>query len=75
MYKNLGVIDRLLRFILMDFVLGYSLAGLELSDFWADACLLFSIYLILTILAAYSPIYYLFDWNTRIYESPIETPQ
>ena len=69
MYKNLGSSDRLIRFVLMDFLLGFSLSGIDLSPWLANACFMLSMYLLLTMLAAYSPLYYLFGWDTKSAES------
>ncbi|MEO0778428.1 MAG: DUF2892 domain-containing protein [Bacteroidota bacterium] len=72
MYNNLGSSDRLIRFVLMDFLLGFSLSGIDLYPWLANTCFMLfmlSMYLLLTMLAAYSPLYYLFGWDSKSAES------
>ena len=65
MKKNIGISDRLIRFVLMDLLLGASYYGISLPLFWANLTFIISLGLIFTILIPYSPIYHLLGISTR----------
>ena len=64
MKKNIGITDRIIRFVAIDLLMGFSLSGLEVSAVYTNAAFLLSIGLALTILTAYSPIYHLLGIKT-----------
>lgn len=65
MKKNIGIEDRIIRFVLFDGLLGVTLAGFELSAGWNTAIFIASLYILMTLIFGYSPLYHLFNWNTR----------
>ncbi len=65
MKKNLGVTDRIIRFVLMDIMMGLSLAGIEMPQYLANTAFMISFYLVVTLIAGYSPLYHLLGLNTR----------
>ena len=71
--KNLGVTDRIIRFVIVDLLLGTSYLGMDLPQGLLLSAFIASLLLILTILIGYSPIYHAMGWNTL--ESKPETPQ
>ena len=64
MKKNVGITDRIIRFVFMDLLLGMCLWGMNVPDWFSNLSFIVSIYLVFTILFGYSPIYRLFDFNT-----------
>ena len=71
--KNLGVTDRIIRFVLVDLLLGSSYLGIELPQPLLLAAFIISLLLIITIIIGYSPIYHVLGWNTR--ESSTESTE
>jgi len=71
MKKNVGVTDRIIRFVFMDLLLGMCLWGLTVPLWVANISFIVSIYLIITIIFAYSPIYHLLKYDTK--EEKIKT--
>lgn len=64
MKKNLGITDRIIRFVAIDLLLGFSLMGYDIPPHLANAAFIISAFLALTIILAYSPIYHLFHIST-----------
>ena len=65
MKKNLGITDRIVRFVIFDVLLGATYLGIELPVGWAYASFIVSVLLLISIITGYSPIYHLIGWNTR----------
>lgn len=65
MKKNVGVTDRIIRFVFMDLLLGMCLWGMQVPSWFANFSFIISIYIVFTILFGYSPIYQIFDFTTR----------
>ena len=64
MKKNVGVTDRIIRFVIMDLLLGMCLWGMNVPGWMANASFIISIYLVFTMIFAFSPIYMLFRFST-----------
>ena len=71
--KNIGIEDRIVRFVVMDFLLGASFLGIELDPFWTNASFILSIILVITIIIGYSPIYHLLGISTKYVKPEEET--
>lgn len=65
MKKNLGIADRIVRFVLVDFLIGSAYMGFEIPGAWSTAAFIFAIVLVFSIIVGYSPVYHLFGWSTR----------
>lgn len=63
--KNLGISDRIIRFVLFDFTIGLPLAGGDLPDWLKMTLLITSIILLITIVIAICPFYKIFGISTR----------
>ncbi len=64
MKKNLGITDRIIRFVAIDLLLGFSFLGYDIPMYWANTAFVISAFLAITIIIAYSPIYHLFNIST-----------
>ncbi len=64
MKKNIGFIDRLIRFLIMDFLMGYYLFGAEIPVWLTQVFLVLSLGLFITVIFGYSPLYHLFKYDT-----------
>ncbi|MGA0283529.1 MAG: YgaP family membrane protein [Saprospiraceae bacterium] len=64
MNKNVGVTDRIIRFVFMDLLLGMCLWGMNVPLWFANFSFVFSIYLVFTMITGYSPIYMLLKFST-----------
>lgn len=64
MKKNTGITDRIIRFVLMDLLLGMSLWGLDVPMWFANTSFILSGYLVFTMLFAYSPLYAVIGFST-----------
>lgn len=64
MKKNIGISDRLVRFVLMDLLLGLSYLGMEIPPQILGISFIVSLYLIFTFIIGYSPLYHLFGIKT-----------
>jgi hypothetical protein len=73
MKKNIGITDRIIRFVVIDVLLGLSFLGQDIPPYLATAAFIISILLAITIIIAYSPIYHVIGIST-IEESNKETP-
>lgn len=65
MKKNVGITDRIIRFVFMDLLLGMSLWGMNVPAWFTNFSFILSIYLIITIIFGYSPLYHIFDFSTK----------
>ena len=65
MKKNVGITDRIIRFVFMDLVLGMCLWGMNVPNWLANFSFILSIYIVFTILFGYSPLYHAFNFSTR----------
>ena len=65
MKKNLGISDRIIRFVAIDFLLGFSFLGYEIPEIYATLAFIGSFYLAITMIIGYDPIYHLFGIDTR----------
>jgi hypothetical protein len=65
MKKNLGVTDRIIRFVFMDLLLGMCLWGMNVPILVATVSFVLSLYLIATIVVGYDPLYHIVDFDTR----------
>ena len=68
MKKNLGITDRIIRFVLFDLLVGASLAGIALPMFVQYITFFGFLYLLLTLIIGFDPIYYLLGISTRVEE-------
>ncbi|MBT8230222.1 MAG: DUF2892 domain-containing protein [Saprospiraceae bacterium] len=64
MTKNVGVVDRIIRFVAMDLLLGFTLMGFEIPGYLTNICFIISIYLGFTVLFGLSPIYHFLKIST-----------
>lgn len=64
MKKNLGLTDRIIRFVAIDLLLGFSFMGFEIPMLYANIAFLLSIALLLTIITGYSPVYQILGIST-----------
>jgi hypothetical protein len=64
MKKNVGITDRIIRFVLVDLLLGVSLMGMDIPNYLANTAFVISIGLVITIIFGYSPIYHLLGLST-----------
>lgn len=64
MKKNIGITDRIIRFVAIDLLLGFSFMGFDIPMYYATIAFVLSMALVLTIITAYSPLYHLFEIST-----------
>ena len=64
MKKNVGVTDRIIRFVFMDLLLGMCFWGMNVPAWFANFSFILSLYLIFTMISGYSPIYKLIGLST-----------
>ena len=64
MKKNIGITDRIIRFVLVDLLLGVSYLGADIPPVYANIAFVVSLLLILSIVFGYSLIYQLFGFST-----------
>lgn len=65
MIKNLGVVDRIIRFVLFDLLLTLTYSGLEVSRLLSICLGILSLYVLVTVVIGYSPIYHMLHFNTN----------
>lgn len=65
MKKNIGITDRIIRFVAFDLLLGLSFLGFDIPPTLALWSFGLSMALGLTIILGYSPIYHLLGISTR----------
>jgi hypothetical protein len=63
--KNLSAIDRIVRFVIVDLLLGMSYLGEEIPMILAKIAFILSLILIVTIIVGYSPVYHILGISTR----------
>jgi DUF2892 family protein len=64
MKKNLGITDRIIRFVIVDLLLGVSYLGADIPPVYANIAFVISLILILSIITGYSLIYQFFGFST-----------
>ena len=64
MKKNAGVIDRLLRLVGVHFIISYVDLGLVSNNLFHMSLSILALYLIVTLVFGFDPIYKFFDFNT-----------
>lgn len=74
MKRNVGITDRIIRFVIVDLLLGASYLGIEIPPKLALVSFLLSLSLILTIIFGYSLIYQIFGISTRKAEAVKSPP-
>ncbi len=74
MKKNLSIEDRLVRFVIFDGLLGATLAGFDLPPGLHQFFYWVSIYIMVTIIFGYSPLYHLLGISTRQKAETSNTP-
>ena len=65
MIKNIGVIDKIIRFVVIDLLLGFSFLGKDIPPYLATISFVVCVLLVISMFTSYSPIYHVFGWNTR----------
>ena len=65
MKKNLGVTDRLIRFIFVDFTIAFPLAGGEFPEWLTTTLFITGIVLFITVIIARCPFYKVLGINTN----------
>lgn len=65
MIKNIGAIDKIIRFVIVDLLLGFSFLGKDIPSYVATVAFIISVLLVISMFTSYSPIYHVFGWNTR----------
>lgn len=65
MKKNLGISDRMVRFVVFNLLFGLPLAGVVMPDWLQHITFLLSLYMLITLIIGYSPLYHIVGWNTR----------
>ena len=65
MSKNIGISDRIIRFVIADLLLGASLAGMDIPPKLSTLIFIGALLTGLSIVTAYSPIYQLIGIDTR----------
>jgi len=65
MKKNLGVTDRLIRFVIFDFTIGLPLAGGEFPEWLKMTLFITGIVLLVTVIIARCPFYKILRINTK----------
>lgn len=64
MLKNIGISDRIIRFVFMDLLLGMCYWGMNVPEWFVNTSFILSIYLVITMIVGYSPLYHLFGFST-----------
>lgn len=65
MKKNLGITDRIIRFVAIDLLLGFSFMGFDIPPSLAILAFGLSMTLAITIVFGYSPVYHALGISTR----------
>ena len=61
----MGISDRIIRFVLVDLLLGISLMGMDIPIVMANLAFVLCVILVFTIITGYSPLYHLLGISTR----------
>ncbi len=64
MKKNVGITDRIIRFVVIDLLLGFSFMGFEIPMIYATTAFVMSIVLAIPMIFGYSPLYHLIGIST-----------
>ena len=64
MKKNIGITDRIIRFVAMDLLLGISFLGIEIPPIYGTWAFIISVLLIWSIVTGYSLVYRMFGLST-----------
>ena len=75
MKKNIGIADRIIRFVLLDGLLGVPYYGFDISPIVSNLSFVAVILLGITILTGYSPIYHALNIDTRDKKEPEVTAE
>ena len=62
--KNIGITDRIIRFVVFDFALGIVLTGFDIPDQLQLILVILGLYILFTVITGFSMIYKLFGYNT-----------
>lgn len=65
MKKNIGIIDKIIRFVVIDLLLGLSYLGKDIPDNLAFVSFIIIILLVISMITSYSVIYHLLNISTR----------
>ena len=64
MKKNVGISDRIIRFVFFDLLLGASFMGFDIPPMIAYIAFPLAVYLLITVIFGYSPLYSILKLNT-----------
>lgn len=65
MKKNLGMSDRIVRFVAIDLLLGFSFLGYDIPEIYATLAFIGSFYLAVTMIIGYDPFYHIFGYSSQ----------
>jgi hypothetical protein len=65
MKKNVGITDRIIRFVAIDLLLGLSFLGFEIPMEYATVAFITAVIIGLPMIFGYSLVYQLMGWSTR----------
>lgn len=65
MKKNIGITDKIIRFVVIDLLLGFSYLGKDIPDSLAFVSFIIVILLVISMFTSYSVIYHLLNISTR----------
>ena len=65
MLKNISIEDRIIRFVIFDFLVGMSYWAVETYPILAGIAFLTSLIVLLTVIFGYSPVYHIFGFSTK----------
>ncbi len=65
MKKNIGITDKIIRFVVIDLLLGLSYLGKDIPESLAYISFIIVILLVISMITSYSPIYHLLKISTR----------
>jgi hypothetical protein len=62
--KNIGVFDRIIRFVIFDLLIAFSMSDFIENPLFANANTILMLVLLATVIIGFSPIYALFNFST-----------
>ena len=65
MIKNIGITDRIIRFVVMDALIGLPFLGMEIPQIFATIGAVLSGVLLITIISGYSPLYHALGFSSK----------
>lgn len=74
MKKNIGIVDRIIRFVFFDLCLGANLSALDISVTWQVIFAMMAMNLLFTVITGYSVIYAITGFSTRQEEKSAPVP-